>query len=117
MARRVESNNTFINENEIIISMTRFHVRINMICIEGNIYFELKLINSEIKETILDFKTLESAMTFAYEVIAKSVSIKEVLEQYKEFVKEERKTKKSTLCKRCPVKVLKELSRYEDDGK
>ena len=78
---KIELNHWFLKENEISISLMRFHARINILKNNQFIYFQT-IINGEDNELTFNFYSIEDAMSVVEQVVAKSKNTNEIIEKY-----------------------------------
>lgn len=96
---RINLNHWFVKDNNLSISLMRFHVEIKTKKSQNNIYYSLKVINSNREEQTLDFYTLEEAIAFTETIINKSENINEIINEYQKQNEEKEEYAKITLTK------------------
>ena len=74
--------NLDIMENKIILNTMKFYTEINVKNSGGMVFFQLKIVNNNMEETLLNFSTLEDAIKFVENVVKKSNSIEEIIKKY-----------------------------------
>ncbi len=81
--RSVKLNHWYLDENELSISLMRFHISIE-ICHNGdNLFYRLRIIDENRKELIFNMYTLEDAIWFSEAVINKCMDIDEIIDNYR----------------------------------
>ena len=79
---RIELNHWYMKENELSISLMRFYTKIKILKNDQTIYYQLYVKGNKDKDLIFNFYTIEDAILFTEQVIAKSRDTDEVLEKY-----------------------------------
>lgn len=78
----IKIDHWYVRDNELSISLMRFHVSIDTVLENNDIIFKLTVNNSNIEKLYLDFKSLESAINFTENIISVSNDYDEILEKY-----------------------------------
>ena len=78
---KIELNHWFLKENEISISLMRFHARISILKNNQFIYFQT-IINEEDNELTFNFYSIEDAISFVEQEVTKSKNTDEIIEKY-----------------------------------
>lgn len=94
---RIEKNHWFVKENELSISLMKFHVGIRQITKEEeNItYWQIVITNSDMDKLYMNFATLEDCIYFTENYISKAWDFNEIMEKKKEYRKEKQEIKKT----------------------
>ena len=79
---RIELNHWYVRNNELSISLISFYTRIEILENNQTIYYRLYVKGNDNKELTFNFYTIEDAISFTEQIIAKSHDINEVLEKY-----------------------------------
>ena len=79
---KIELNHWYVNENTLSISLMRFYVEIKILKNDYTLYYLLHVKGEENREMTFTFYTIEEALFFTEEFVAKSYSINEVFEKY-----------------------------------
>ena len=89
-------NNWYVDDNRLSTSLLRFYVDIKLFANRENNHHILRVVNTdtEIKELSFEFTTLEDAIKFIENVVAKCWTFDDVLAGYKEFSNEKKKVLK-----------------------
>lgn len=61
---RISLNHWYLHGNELSISLMRFHVKINILKESQNLYFQLTIMDEDYKESIINFNSIEDAISF-----------------------------------------------------
>lgn len=85
--RIIELNHWFVDGNELSISLMNLYASIELKSLGNNKYFSLKIEDSEGKEFIILYNTLEEAIYFTENVVVNCKSIDDVTNSYGEHVK------------------------------
>lgn len=85
--KRLELNHWFSKDNKLDISLMRFYVEIN---ITNNNLFQMKIYDSNQDTIVLNFKTLEEAITFTEETINKCQNIDDITNNYTKTYKNDK---------------------------
>ena len=80
--KKLELNHWFIKDNKLDISLMRFYVEIN---IKDN-KFKMKVYDSNQETILLNFNTLEEAITYTENIINNCRNIEEILDKYNEYI-------------------------------
>lgn len=122
---RIELDHWYMKENELSISLMKFHAKIRILKNSQMIYYELN-IKGEDNLLTFNFYSIEDAISFTEQIVAKSHDTKEVLEKYnlmfeKEqfkspFLVEKDNNEESTI-QLTPDEVDQALIEYFGDGK
>ena len=84
----------FIKDNTLLISLLRFHVTIQTICIENNIQYQLIVSTGPQEERLfLTFNTLEEAVRKKKKIIAFATTQEEIKSTYQTLFTEKKKKK------------------------
>lgn len=83
--KAIEKNRWFIKENELSISLMRFHVSIKITKNEKKVFYPLVVTDSDQKTARFNFSSLEEAVFFTEDVVTKKRDIHEVIDGYKEI--------------------------------
>ena len=83
---RMMLDHWFVGNDDISISLMRFHVRIRINTIDDRLYYSLTITNSDMKELNLVFYSLVEAVDFTENKISKCCDFAQVLELYKETI-------------------------------
>ena len=89
--RRVELDHWFIDRNELNISLMNFHVGISPLIIEDHVYYKVRIVDSNRKDSIYIFENLEKSVEFTEEIVNKVFSLEEVGELYKDSFSKNKK--------------------------
>lgn len=79
---KIELNHWYMNENELSISLMRFYTKIKILKNNQTVYYQLYINGKDNKELTLNFYTIEDAILFTEQIIAKSCNTNEILEKY-----------------------------------
>ena len=79
-----------MKENELLISLMRFYIKIKILKNDQTIYYQLCVKENEEKELTFNFYTIEDAILFTEQIIAKSHDTNEILEKYISMFKSEK---------------------------
>ena len=95
----IKLDHWFINKNELAISLMNFYVSINIINMDNDIWYKVKVVNpsQETKEMDFEFSSLENAISFVEENVSYSKTIEEVFYKYSMFCLEKEKTLKKEI--------------------
>jgi len=97
----IKSNNWYVRENNLSISLMNFHVEIEGVIRNNILSYNLIVVQSEkvIKEKSFMFKNLEDAITFTEDVIAECWTLSEINDEYNKIYNSygDRKVKKKSL--------------------
>ena len=93
---RINMDHWFVNDNELAISLMRFYVGIKICSENDDIYCIARVVNAEsdIKEISFKFLSLEEAITFTENTVAKCFTFEEVRNKYLAFRDKQEKTYK-----------------------
>ena len=79
-------NHWFINGNELSISLMRYYVDINMNLDDySGICFILRVIDSNRRQLLFNFDSIEKAVVFTETVIDKCLTFEEIKEAYNKY--------------------------------
>ena len=78
---RIELNHWYVRDNELSISLMSFYTRIEILENNQTIYYRLYAKDNDHKELTFNFYTIEDAILFTEQIIAKSHDMNEVLEK------------------------------------
>ena len=87
---RIELNHWYMKENELSISLMRFYTKIKILKNDQTIYYQLYVKGNEDKELTFNFYTIEDAILFTEQTIAKSHDTNEILQKYISMFKNEK---------------------------
>ena len=79
---RIELNHWYIKDNELSISLMKFYTKIKILKNDQIIYYQLYVKGNEDKELTFNFYTIEDAILFTEQAIAKSHDTDEILGKY-----------------------------------
>ena len=71
-----------MKENELSISLMRFYTKIKILKNDQTIYYQLYVEGNQDKGLTFNFYTIEDAILFTEQIIAKSHDTNEILEKY-----------------------------------
>ena len=121
---RINKSHWFINENDLTISLMRFHVKIQLKQAKERIIVQLIITDQEQKNLSFHFNTLEEAITFTERIIDKSANNQEIIDKYMEFQEKKEKNflssqgeKKEFTIKLSPLEVEEAIVNYFGSGK
>lgn len=83
--KQITRNNWYIKDNDIKVSLFKFHVTISICKNNKNIYYSLKVIDRDRKELVFNFYTLEDAIAFTEETISNCHDLSEIVTKYEEL--------------------------------
>ena len=88
----IKRDNWFVKEDELLISLMHFHVRIRQIIKEEEniIYWQAAVTNSDMDVLYMGFVSLEEAIYFTENYISKAWDFEDLLEKKKEYRKEKK---------------------------
>ncbi|MBR3161619.1 MAG: hypothetical protein IKF19_04740 [Bacilli bacterium] len=86
---KIDLNHWFIGDNSLSISFSNFWVDIEVRSINGIVYAQLKLLDSDMQTFAFDFVTLEAAVNFTENVINKYRNFQKVTVIYEDNYKQE----------------------------
>ena len=87
--KRIQKDNWFIKDNEINISLLRFHTSINILKNDDYVFFHVKVVDEYGKELKFNFYTLEDAIYFTENVVVNCWDAKEVQGAYDKLLSKE----------------------------
>ena len=79
---RINLNHWFVGHDSLSISFMNYCVLINICFVNEIIFYKLEVIDSNRERLILDFYSLEEAISFAEVIISKSNTLDEMFENY-----------------------------------
>ena len=82
---RMNLNHWFTGDDNLSISLMRFFVRIKILKNSKNVFYQMTVIDSEKKELVFNFYSLEDAVSFTENTINHCHDYKEVVDQYVEM--------------------------------
>ncbi len=91
---KINKNHWYIEDNSLLISLLRFHVKISIINNNDNLIFSLEIVNSNMESLLLYFNTLEEAISFTENVISNKNNLIEIATSYQESREEKKYVKK-----------------------
>lgn len=83
--KKVELNHWYINDNNLSISLMRHHVKIKVLKNDERVFFQLEVIDSKRNKLVFNFYTLEDAISFTENVVAKCSNNIEITNAYIEM--------------------------------
>ncbi len=90
---QIKLNHWYIHKNNLSISLMRFHVFIQILCMEENIHYLLQINDGQGEKIVLSFPTLEEAISFTENEIVLAPSLVEIKKIYEETFQEKQKIK------------------------
>jgi len=79
---KIDLNHWYLKENEISISLLRFHVKINILKNKEFIYFQTIIKDTNEQELTFNFYSIEDAISFVEKTVANCKNNTEVMERY-----------------------------------
>ena len=79
---RINLDHWFVKENKLSISTMNHYVDITVCKNDKDIFYRLKVVDGKRKEIVFNFYTLEDAIAFTEQTIAKSRTNEEILNKY-----------------------------------
>jgi len=83
--KQITRNNWYIKDNDIKVSLLKFHVTISICKNNKNIYYSLKVIDGDRKELVFNFYTLEDAIAFTEDTISNCHDRSEIVSKYEDL--------------------------------
>lgn len=122
---RIELNHWYMKENELLISLMRFYVKIKILKNDKTIYYQLLVKESEGKDLTFNFYTIEDAISFTEQTINKCQNTDEVFEKYTFMFENKmfhclypkKTTDKTSRIELTPEKVIQAIVEYFGEGK
>ena len=74
----------YVKDNQLSLSLLRFHVKINILSNSRCIYHQLTITDSERNTLTFNFYTLEDAIGFIQNIVNKSKDFNEIIHKYEE---------------------------------
>ena len=78
----IKSDHWYIDGNNLNISLMNFYAEVIMVPKDNKVSFLVKTVDSNMADTYFPFDTLENAISFTEEVIARQRTNEEVLDYY-----------------------------------
>ena len=97
---RIKKDNWYLEEDRLFIPLMRFHVEIKQIVEDKKTHWTISIINNEMEELKIGFRTLEECIFFTENYIDLSTNFEEILEkkkEYKKIIKPNQKEKVKTI--------------------
>ena len=89
--KRIDMNHWFLEENKLNISLLKLFVSIESGLSDGMMSWYLKVTDTSREELVFKFNTLEDAVSFVEDEIARCYSVFEVINKYKEVTRKNNK--------------------------
>ena len=97
---RIKKDNWYLEEDRLFIPLMRFHVEIKQILENKETHWTITIINNEMEELQIGFRTLEECIYFTENYIDLSTNFEEILEkknEYEKIIKPSQKEKAKTI--------------------